>query len=89
MALRRMAGLHSNSGVCPLYSSFIYGFTLPLYLDETPPVNYQQAMRTGSMLLLWLDGGFRVMVVGMMLVSMSSSSFIRSLLYINVMALPR
>lgn len=24
-------------------------------------------MRTGSILLLWLDGGFRVMVVGMML----------------------
>lgn len=36
MALRRTAELHSSSGVCPLYSSFIYTFTLPLYLDETP-----------------------------------------------------
>lgn len=69
MALRRTAELHSSSGVCPLYSSFIYTFTLLLYLDEPPQVNYQQAMRTGSILLLRLDGGFRVMVVRTMLYS--------------------
>lgn len=36
MLLRRTAELHSSSGVCPPYSGFIYTFTLPLYLDETP-----------------------------------------------------
>lgn len=39
MALRGTAELHSTSGVCPLYSSFIYTFALLLYLDEPPPAS--------------------------------------------------